>query len=386
MAVTGHGSPYAWLAYILSVGRTKPYIHYMFAHWDRYSKCSADCGWGTKSRSRVCQQVDLKSMQTLQTELDPQLCREANPGQDAEETSFCKVKDCSPCASGESSLGAFKYEMLRGTTVVKDETLPYNNIYRYPAASQNSCGDACGSVAGCSGFIWNDDACDLVIGPLVTDDGRTDMPLVNVGKLSEFCGQKFATDLVQVSKFAINLPGASARMKQLIDSIMQAEEENGSDEPAGVWRFRSNDGEGIFYSVIKYYDSEGDDLIPTTKMFVRQKPGSAASGRKRREAEEQQIPPIPEDVEVGEIGQTETKTDIVSGSGDVTGSCDSDDVCQCIDGYRLVGEKECDDIDECVEDADVCGGDLAGFCFNSVGAYTCVCNDGLLLILAKNVP
>ena len=40
---------------------------------------------------------------------------------------------------------------------------------------------------------------------------------------------------------------------------------------------------------------------------------------------------------------------------------------------------ECGDIDECMEDAEICGGDLAGFCFNSVGAYSCVCNGGFAL-------
>ena len=37
---------------------------------------------------------------------------------------------------------------------------------------------------------------------------------------------------------------------------------------------------------------------------------------------------------------------------------------------------ECDDIDECTEDAQICGDATAGFCFNSVGAYACECNDG----------
>ena len=73
MAVTGHGSPYTWLAYILSVNRVKPYIHYMFGEWEGYSKCSADCGWGRKERSRQCQQVNLRTMQTLATGLDAQL-------------------------------------------------------------------------------------------------------------------------------------------------------------------------------------------------------------------------------------------------------------------------------------------------------------------------
>ena len=36
MAVTGLGSPYAWLPYMLSSGRVKPYIHYMFGDWGRF--------------------------------------------------------------------------------------------------------------------------------------------------------------------------------------------------------------------------------------------------------------------------------------------------------------------------------------------------------------
>ena len=131
MAVTGHGSPYAWLAYILSINRAKPYIHYMFGEWEGYSKCSADCGWGTKERSRACQQVNLRTMQTLFTGLDAQLCIDANLGQEGVETVFCKVKDCSPCARGDSDIGAFKYEMIRDTTIVKDENLPYDMLYRY---------------------------------------------------------------------------------------------------------------------------------------------------------------------------------------------------------------------------------------------------------------
>ena len=44
--------------------------------------------------------------------------------------------------------------------------------------------------------------------------------------------------------------------------------------------------------------------------------------------------------------------------------------------YRLEGEMECNDVDECQEDREICGGDVAGFCFNSVGSYACVCNEG----------
>ena len=44
------------ILHLFQAGRTKPYIHYMFAEWERFSKCSADCGWGTKNRARICQQ------------------------------------------------------------------------------------------------------------------------------------------------------------------------------------------------------------------------------------------------------------------------------------------------------------------------------------------
>ena len=130
MAVTGHGSPYNWLAYVLNKNRVKPFIHYMFGDWEGYNKCSADCGWGTKQRTRACQQINLRTMQTLQTDLDAQLCTDANLGLNGLETSFCKIKDCSPCTRGESDVGTFKYEIIRGTTIVKDENLPYNNFYR----------------------------------------------------------------------------------------------------------------------------------------------------------------------------------------------------------------------------------------------------------------
>ena len=130
MAVTGHGAPYTWLAYVLNKNRVKPYIHYMFGDWEGFSKCSADCGWGTKHRTRVCQQVNLRTMQTLRTDLDAQICIDANLGQNERETAFCKIKDCSPCAHGDSGAGIFKYEMIRGTTIVNDENLPYNKFYR----------------------------------------------------------------------------------------------------------------------------------------------------------------------------------------------------------------------------------------------------------------
>ena len=236
-------------------------------------------------------------------------------------------------------------------------------------------------MAGCTGFVWNEDACDLVIGTFLTDDNAAvtdDNPRVNVGKLSEFCGQKFSNDIVQVSSFDIELPGSASAMKEIISSIMNYEEQNGSEQPAGVWRFRYDEPAGLFYSVINYYESEGHNLTPVTKTFIRQKPGTHGPGRKRRASVNQNVPNllIESDVEVGNIGETQTQTNIVSRSGHVKGSCDSDNVCKCIDGYRTGGDMECNDINECSEDTEICGGDVAGFCFNNAGAYDCECNEG----------
>ena len=74
-------------------------------------------------------------------------------------------------------------------------------------------------------------------------------------------------------------------------------------------------------------------MIPVTKMFVRQKPGSGDSNRRRREAAEQLLPPLPPHVELGEVGESQSQIEIVSGSGEVTGSCDTDNVCECVGGY-----------------------------------------------------
>ena len=142
-------------------------------------------------------------------------------------------------------------------------------LLRYPATSETTCGNACGAVAGCTGFIFykgsdtedeNDtedeseyepETCYLVLGSLVTkdpDDETEQKNIVDVGKLSEFCGQKFSKDIVQVSSYEIALPGSAAAMKEIIASIMQSEKERGSEQQAGVWRLRTNDAEGIFYS------------------------------------------------------------------------------------------------------------------------------------------
>ena len=90
-----------------------------------------------------------------------------------------------------------------------------------------------------------------MLGTLVIEDPNDETDekdIVDVGKLSEFCGQKFSKDIVQVSSYEIALPGSAAAMKDIIASIMQSEKEKESEQAAGVWRLRTNDEEGIFYS------------------------------------------------------------------------------------------------------------------------------------------
>ena len=309
----------------------------------------------------------------MQTDLDPNFCIDANEGLNGVEEVFCKIKDCKPCEFGVAELGAFKWEIIINTTIVAEET-PYESTYRYMAVSENSCGAACGSVAGCTGFIWADEKCDLIMRPFVTDD-NAEGPLVTVGKLSEYCGEKFYQDVVQTSSFTITLPGYAAHMKALIDSIMEAEVN--SADGAGKWRFREEDR--VFYSVMKYYESEGDNISPTTKIFVREKVGSEVeeNRRKRREVPQNNMPPIPDDVEIGEIGEPTVTTGILSENGDTIGTCDENEICTCIDGYELTGKKSCDDINECETEKDtICGGVIAGTCSNTAGSFECYCNSG----------
>ena len=69
---------------------------------------------------------------------------------------------------------------------------------RYPAASRRSCANACGGVAGCTGYLWDqaEEKCDLALGKLEVE-ANVPGP-INGGRLTEFCGQKFAKDAVQV--------------------------------------------------------------------------------------------------------------------------------------------------------------------------------------------
>ena len=384
MAVTGHGSPYAWLAYILTADRIKPHIHYMFGDWESFGRCSADCGWGEKTRYRACQEVNLKTMQTLRTGLDAQLCIDANAGQEGVETAFCKVKDCLPCGRAVGKLGAFMFEEVKETVLVMNKTL-IDPIFKYPAPTRSACENACGSVAGCLGFIFNDPDCDLVLGEQLLTDDDAEGERVTVGKLSKFCGQKFAKDIVQVAKFSIELPGmGKAGMEDLISNIMKAEIDRNDDQAAGVWRFREDAENNIFYSTISYYEYDFGSLVPVTKVFIREKPGqktpvSSLAARKRRDASGL-LSLIPSDVEVGEIGPTIEETEIVSADGDVLGTCDSEDVCTCIDGYQLTDDKDCENIDECTETEEICGSTLAGFCFDNEGSYECQCNDGFEIV------
>ena len=61
-------------------------------------------------------------------------------------------------------------------------------------------------------------------------------------------------------------------------------------------------------SAITYYDSKDDTMIPTTKVFIREKVGQKKNRRrKRRNAAEKVVPKFPEDVEVGEIGDIQER-------------------------------------------------------------------------------
>uniref|UniRef100_A0A669DV60 Latent transforming growth factor beta binding protein 3 n=1 Tax=Oreochromis niloticus TaxID=8128 RepID=A0A669DV60_ORENI len=51
--------------------------------------------------------------------------------------------------------------------------------------------------------------------------------------------------------------------------------------------------------------------------------------------------------------------------------------CECQRGYKLVGGRECQDIDECALDRSLC--QPHGFCENKRGSYECVCNHGYIL-------
>uniref|UniRef100_A0AAX7W4U0 Latent transforming growth factor beta binding protein 3 n=1 Tax=Astatotilapia calliptera TaxID=8154 RepID=A0AAX7W4U0_ASTCA len=51
--------------------------------------------------------------------------------------------------------------------------------------------------------------------------------------------------------------------------------------------------------------------------------------------------------------------------------------CECQQGYKLVGGRECQDIDECALDRSLC--QPHGFCGNKPGSYECVCNHGYIL-------
>ena len=62
------------------------------------------------------------------------------------------------------------------------------------------------------------------------------------------------------------------------------------------------------YSAITFYDSKDDTMIPTTKVFIREKVGQKKNRRrKRRNTAEKVVPQFPEDVEVGEIGDIQDR-------------------------------------------------------------------------------
>ena len=49
--------------------------------------------------------------------------------------------------------------------------------------------------------------------------------------------------------------------------------------------------------------------------------------------------------------------------------------CDCLAGYAPISEHECEDVDECADDPDMCGG---GTCDNLPGSYSCTCPPGYL--------
>uniref|UniRef100_A0A1A7W942 Latent transforming growth factor beta binding protein 3 n=2 Tax=Iconisemion striatum TaxID=60296 RepID=A0A1A7W942_9TELE len=51
--------------------------------------------------------------------------------------------------------------------------------------------------------------------------------------------------------------------------------------------------------------------------------------------------------------------------------------CECQNGYTLVGGRECQDIDECAADRNLC--QPHGSCENRLGSYVCSCNHGYIL-------
>ncbi|XP_037543622.1 latent-transforming growth factor beta-binding protein 3 [Nematolebias whitei] len=51
--------------------------------------------------------------------------------------------------------------------------------------------------------------------------------------------------------------------------------------------------------------------------------------------------------------------------------------CECQKGYTLIGGRECQDIDECAVDRNLC--QPYGSCENRLGSYVCVCNHGYVL-------
>ena len=359
----------------------------MYGDWTSFDACSVECGKGKQRRTRPCTLVNLASGDVLDEHVDPNECRKVNPGLEPYEIAPCTIREhCEPCRYGTSKLGLFQFEQNKDVVFIDPEKThandhsflkrPFTSIHRYPALTEQSCADACGTHAGCQGFLWFEELCDLIF-TMVTFDPTTgdDDTVVNVGQMTTLCGEPFSRDSAIRYKFEWEIKnlGSFSSMEDLINSIRP---------PAHVWRFLE-DGDTT-YSLRNNYGSSGNKLIIEVRLFIREKlGGNTERKRKRREAmtvlrqrsgmKEIQLP---DDVTPGVISNETVTTEIVTTSGEVIGSCDSDNACSCANGYRLVGESECVDKNECAENETICGEMTAGVCYNTIGSYDCYCHSG----------
>ena len=116
-----------------------------------------------------------------------------------------------------------------------------------------------------------------------------------------------------------------------------------------------------------------------TKMFIRSRAGTEGHRRRRRRSADDSAILAAIESAGGDdiqIGDAVSSTDILGSNGNKIGTC-IDDVCTCVDGFDKNDRDECTDINECIVERDtVCGGPLAGSCFNNDGSFSCNCNGG----------